>query len=74
MCAFAKKREKKIESIIMSYKEGMLLKFTLIMTQLLLSQRKPAVDSHVKTQVWACGTLAQLQTEHIKLVGQLAGL
>lgn len=72
MCAFTKKKKKK--SVIMSYKEDMLLKFTLIMTQLFLSQRKPAVDSHVKTQVGACGTLAQLQTEHIKPVGQLAGL
>lgn len=72
MCAFNKKKKK---SIIMSYKEGTLLKhFTLIMTQLLLSQRKPALDSHVKTQVWVCGTLAPLQTEHIKLVGQLAEL
>lgn len=59
----------------MSYKEGTLLKhFTLIMTQLLLSQKKPALDSHVKIQVWVCGTLAPLQTEHIKLVGQLAEL
>lgn len=58
LCKRKKKRPKK--SFVMS-KVGTLFKCTLI-TKLVFSQRKLAVDSHRKAQVWACGTLAQLQS------------
>lgn len=74
MCSFAKQKKIKREEPYYELSGRHVVKIYTDVTQLLLSQRKPAVDGHVKTQVWACGALAQLQTERIKLVGQLAGL